>query len=359
MSTGLVILILIALSFDFMNGFNDCASIVASLISSRTLTPRSALALVALAEFAGPFLFGVAVATTIGHDVIVWEAFDTALLQSAGMTPQSLALVLIVSALLAAVSWDVLTWYLGIPSSSSHALVGGLIGAALAANATLHQFGHSMDTQDLYEIARVLRLQGLGKVIMALVLSPPLGFLTGYFLLKAIKFVFRGATPGVNRFFRKSQVVTGICLALSHGTNDSQKTMGVISMALLSFGLQRDFYVPLWVMAMCAGTIAIGAALGGWRIIRTLGGKIFRIRPVHGFDIQVSSAAVILGASLTGGPVSTTHVISSAVMGAGSAERFSKVRWGVGRQLLLAWFITIPSTAILAGILNGVLMHVV
>ncbi len=199
----------------------------------------------------------------------------------------------------------------------------------------------------------------MSKVIGALLLSPPLGFISGYVLLKVIRFAFRGATPGVNRFFKKSQVVTGIFLALSHGTNDSQKTMGVITMALVTFGLQRSFYVPMWVVAVCAGTIAIGAAVGGWRLIKTLGGKIFRIRPVHGFDIQVSSAAVILGASLLGGPVSTTQVISSAVMGAGSAERLSKVRWGVGRQLLLAWVITIPATALLASALFLILSRVV
>jgi len=338
MSITLIVFICLALIFDFLNGFHDSSNIVSTIISSRALAPRTALTVTAICEFIGPFLFGVAVATTIGSEVLNLPANP------------SEAIPLIVSALVAAVLWNVLTWYLGIPSSSSHALIGGMIGAALT-DAIFDQAGIGFYTMnDLYGIFHVVKLTGFLKVVTALFISPPLGFAAGFILLKLIRFLSRGASPGINYLFKRGQVVTAIGLALSHGTNDAQKTMGIITMGLLAMGIIPDFKVPIWVVAMCAAAIAAGTATGGWRLIRTLGGKFYKIRPIHGFNTQIAGAAVILGAALMGGPVSTTQVVSSAIMGTGSAERLSKVRWNTGKQIVVTWFVTIPATAIVSGL---------
>jgi PiT family inorganic phosphate transporter len=309
-------LIGLALIFDFFNGFHDSSNIVATIIASRALTGRQALTITAVAEFIGPFLFGVAVATTIGNEVLN----DT-----------QVKLSVTLAALIASVVWNIITWRLGIPSSSSHALVGGLIGAAVVENG----WG-------------VVKLAGLGKVVLALAISPLVGLIAGYLAMKTVLFMARGASPKINVFFKRAQIVTAIALALSHGTNDAQKTMGIITLGLVSAGVLPTFHVPLWVIAICAGAIAAGTATGGWRLIKTLGSKFFKVRPVHGFTTQVASAAVILSAALLGGPVSTTQVVSSAIMGVGSAERVSKVRWGTAGQIVVAWVTTIPFAAILA-----------
>jgi len=257
---------------------------------------------------------------------------------------------LILAALISAVGWNIFTWYIGIPSSSSHALIGGLVGAGLI-DSTLRQAAISLGTMDdVYAILRVVKVAGLMKIVIALLLSPLLGFAAGFLVLRIIRFLTRGATPAVNQVFKRGQVLTAIGLALSHGTNDAQKTMGIITMGLLAMGVIPEFRVPIWVVGLCAAAIAAGTATGGWRLIKTLGGKFYKIRPVHGLTTQVSSAGVILGAALLGGPVSTTHVVSSAIMGTGSAERFSKVRWGVGKQIVLTWIVTIPATAIVAAL---------
>lgn len=335
MDISLILFIGLALTFDFLNGFHDSSNIVSTMISSRALQPRTALTITAVAEFLGPFLFGVAVATTIGDKVLAKEA-------------QSLAVIS--SALISAVVWNIITWYFGIPSSSSHALIGGMIGAAIF-QGVLTQ----LDGQSLFDAVAIIlsniKLEGLLTVVIGLLISPPLGFIAGYLLLKIIRFLARGSGPGINRFFKKGQVITAIGLALSHGTNDAQKTMGIITLALVAKGVIPSFDVPFWVIAISAGAISFGTAIGGWRLIRTLGAGFYKIRPVHGFDTQVASASVILGAALLGGPVSTTQVVSSAIMGAGSAERFSKVRWGVGKNIVTTWIITIPSTALLAGVI--------
>lgn len=327
----------IALLFDFLNGFHDSANIVATMISSRALTPVQALVIAALCEFLGPFLFGMAVATTIGHEVV---AEDT------------LSILLIVAALLSAIVWNVATWYLGIPSSSSHALIGGMVGSAFMAKLVmLVKTGAFHGLGDLALAVTAVRPQGVFKVILSLLISPPLGFVTGFLLIKIIYFLARGASPKINWLFKRGQTVTAVALALSHGTNDAQKTMGIIAMALFAGGYTREFTVPLWVIAACAAAIGIGTAAGGWRLIKTIGGKFYKIRPIHGFTTQVSAGVLILGASLLGGPVSTTHVVTSAVMGAGSGERFSKVRWSTGRQIVAAWILTMPVAALLAGLL--------
>lgn len=320
---AIVFLIILALCFDFLNGFHDSSNIVATMIASRALSGRQALTLVAIAEFIGPFLFGVAVATTLGNEVLNLSVIK---------------LEVTFAALAAAIIWNLVTWWLGIPSSSSHALVGGLIGAAVVENG----WG-------------VVRLAGVEKVVIALFVSPVLGLVVGFVVMEIVLVLVRGARPSINTFFKRIQVVTAVGLALSHGTNDAQKTMGVITMGLVAAGALDKFQVPFWVIGLSAGAIAFGTWTGGWRLIKTLGSKFYKIRPIHGFTAQLSSATVILGAAMLGGPVSTTQVVSSSILGVGSAERLSKVRWGVMRQIVTAWITTIPVSAVLASTLLLVL----
>jgi PiT family inorganic phosphate transporter len=310
-----IAILVTALIFDFLNGFHDSSNIVATVISSRALHPRVALVLAAIAEFLGPFLFGVAVARTIGNELLTDQALDE---------------LVVLAALIAAVLWNLITWYLGMPSSSSHALLGGLLGAAL------------LYTQSF----SVIRLDGLIKIVLALLLSPVAGLIMGFLVMRVTLWLVRNATPGVSKGFRRLQVLTLVGLALSHGTNDAQKTMGVLTLALFLTGRIASFHVPIWVIALSAGAIALGTAFGGWRLIRTLGGKIYRIRPIHGFTSQIAGASVILSGAVFGGPVSTTQVLSSAIVGAGAAERINKVRWTILRDMAMAWTLTIPSTAL-------------
>jgi PiT family inorganic phosphate transporter len=317
----ILIYILIALSliFDYLNGFHDSANIVATIISSRAMSPQKALFLTAVAEFCGPFLFGVAVAKTIGKEITF---------------PEMVTMPVVLSALVSAIIWNIFTWYFGIPSSSSHALIGGIIGAVI--------IGVGVD---------YIKVSGLIKIGLALFLSPVLGLFVGYLFTKLIYFLAQNASMKINKFFKRAQVVTGIGLALSHGANDAQKTMGIITLGLLTAGQIDEFTVPIWVVAISAGAIALGTATGGWRLIKTLGGKFYKIRPVHGFSTQISSASVILGAALLGGPVSTTQVVSSTILGVGAADRLNKVRWGVAGNIAIAWFLTIPLTAIVSSLI--------
>jgi PiT family inorganic phosphate transporter len=313
---SVALLIALALVFDFLNGFRDSASIVATMIASRALSGRQILVITALAEFAGPFIFGVTVATTLGSELL---------------NSSTLQLSIIMAALIAAIVWNVITWWLGIPSSSSHALVGGLIGAAMLGNGW-----------------NAIKLTGLGKILLALAISPPVGLIAGYLVMKLVLFLARGATPRINQFFKRSQILTALTLAFSYGANDGQKTMGVVTLGLVTARVLPVFHVPSWVIVMQASAIALGTITGSWRIIRTLGGRFYKVRPVHGFSTQIASASVILGAAALGGPVSTTQVISSALIGVGSAERMSKVRWEVAEHIVLAWLATMPVTALLA-----------
>lgn len=313
------ILIALALVYDFLNGFQDSANVVATMVSSRAMTPRAALFIAAAANFVGPFLFGVAVAKTMGKEVAA---------------PESITIAVVLAALVSASLWNILTWYLGIPSSSSHALIGGIIGAVLV--------GSGMAS---------VRVEGLLKVGLGLFLSPIIGFLGGMLIMRATLWMARGATPKADVFFKYAQVPTALALALSHGTNDAQKTMGIITMGLIVLGYQTEFTVPWWVILASATAIGAGTAAGGWRIIRTLGGKFYRIRPIHSFACQLASAAVILAASLGGGPVSTTHVVSTSILGAGAAQRKSQVRWGVMVDILIAWILTVPAAAGVAALI--------
>lgn len=327
MTPILIAVIALALIFDFLNGVHDSSNIVATMISSRAFSPRVALGVTAVAEFSGPLIFGVAVANTIGHEVV---------------NPATISTAVILAALGSAIFWDLLTWYLGFPSSSSHALIGGILGAVISA-AGWHD----------------ILLPGLEKVLIALLSSPVIGFVVGFIVLRLILALSWRASPRINSLFKRSQILTGLALALSHGTNDSQKTMGIITLALVSAGYLPVFKIPLWVILLCATMIASGTAVGGWRLIRTLGGKIFKIRPVDGFTAQLASASVIITASLLGGPVSTTQVVSSAILGTGTAERANKVRWGVAQEIAIAWLLTIPASALVAAGLHWILSHFV
>ncbi len=315
----------LALVFDFLNGIHDSSNVVATMISSRALPPRVALWMTAAANFIGPFIFGVAVAETIGGIV----------------DSNAISLQVLVAALGSAIVWNLLTWYLGFPSSSSHALIGGMVGAVLIAAGW-----------------QAINMDELKKIVIALFTSPFIGFIFGYLILRLILLLSWTASPRINGLFRRGQIFTALGLALSHGTNDAQKTMGIITLALVIGGFLDSFVVPQWVILMCATMIALGTALGGWRLIRTLGGKFYKIRPVDGFSSQLASAAVILGASLVGGPVSTTQVVSSSIMGVGAAERVNKVRWGVAQEIATAWLFTIPMTALMAALLYWLIMRI-
>ena len=316
MTPLIIAVILLALIFDFLNGIHDSSNIVATMISSRALSPRVALSMTAVAEFSGPFIFGVAVANTIGNEVVSAEA---------------ISIQVLLAALMSAILWNLLTWYLGFPSSSSHAMIGGFVGAVIM-GASWH----------------AIKLSGLWKILIALFTSPIIGFIIGFIILRGVFLLAWNATPRINAWFKRSQIVTALALALSHGANDAQKTMGIITLALVTGGYLKKFVVPPWVILLCAGMIALGTALGGWKLIRTLGGKFYKIRPVDGLAAQLTSAVVILSASLVGGPVSTTQVVSSGIMGVGAAERMNKVRWGVAQEIATAWLLTIPATALVA-----------
>ncbi|NJC98380.1 MAG: hypothetical protein C3F07_05015 [Anaerolineales bacterium] len=316
MPPELIIAIGLALLFDLLNGIHDSSNIVATMISSRAFRPETALGITALANFFGPFLFGVAVATTIGDEVVQGNVLN---------------LNIIIACLVGAIFWNLATWFLGIPSSSSHALIGGMIGAVIVGAGT-----------------DAIRMQGVEKVVIALIASPLIGFIFGFLFTRLIYFLARGATPNINKFFKNSQLVTALGMAFSHGTNDAQKTMGVIALSLVIGGAISEFSVPTWVVAASASAIAVGTAIGGWRLIRTLGGRFYKIRPLHSFSTQLTSGFVILTASLLGLPVSTSQVVSSAIIGVGSSESVGKVRWSVAEEIVTAWLITIPASALIS-----------
>ena len=309
-------LLAVALIFGFVSGLRDAANIVATMISSRAIGPRAALITAALAAAISPFIFGVNVATTLGREFI---------------TAQATTSPVVLAGLIAAIAWNALTAWLGTPSSSLHALVGGLLGAAIASNGW-----------------NAINPAGVGRVLVSLLLSPVLGLLAGFVLMRLILLLARGASPRINIFFKRGQVATVIALALAYGANDGQKTIGVMAMALIAAGSIDTFQFPFVIVVIGVAALTLGMSVGGWRLIRTLGGRFYTVRPVHAFSAQVASAVVVLGAALAGGPVSTTQVVSTAIMGAGSAERLSKVRWHIADSILTAWLLTLPVTAALA-----------
>jgi PiT family inorganic phosphate transporter len=313
----LVVVVATALAFDFTNGFHDTANAVATSVSTRALTPRQAVTIAAVANLAGAFVT-TAVAKTVGQGII-----DTEL-----ATQQT-----ILAALLGAITWNLITWWLGLPSSSSHALFGGLIGAALAQSGP-----GGVEWHGIYE-----------KIVIPGLASPIFGFIGAFVLVLLIFWVLRWMTPGfANRTFRIGQLASGTWFAFTHGANDAQKTMGVIALALFAHGSIDEFFIPDWVKVAAGLAIAAGTYAGGWRIMRTLGQRVFKMEPVHGFAAQVSAGTTLYVATHFGFPVSTTQCITGAVMGAGATQRLSAVRWGLAGNILVAWVLTIPAAGLVA-----------
>ncbi len=324
-----IVAVLFVVVFDYTNGFHDASNIIATVIASRAMTPAQAVVVVAVFEFLGPILGGTAVANTIGKVVQL------------GDVDAVKAVMIILGGVFAAIAWNLGTWWIGIPSSSSHALTGGLCGAVVVAVGSDHVVWGFTD------LARG-EFHGVAKVLVGLLISPVVGFLVGFLLQKLMSRLLRRARPGINKTLRRAQWVTSAWLAFSHGANDAQKSMGILTLILLLSGRIAHFAVPFWVVLMCATAITLGILSGGWRIVRTVGFGIYKIRPLHALDAQLTSAGVIYAASLVGAPVSTTHVVSSSIMGIGSAEHVRDVRWSKAKEILATWVITIPGSALLA-----------
>jgi inorganic phosphate transporter, PiT family len=321
--------LVLAVSFDYVNGFHDTANAIATSVSTRALRPYQAILMSATANFLGA-LAGTAVAKFVAAGIVTIPGGDE-------------GQVIVAAALVGAIAWNLITWRAGIPSSSSHALIGGIIGASIGAVGT-----------------GSLKVDGIvGKVLVPLVASPILGITIGFGLMVVLLNVFRHAHPQrINERFRRLQVLSAAYMAFSHGSNDAQKTMGVMTLALVAAGIIPEPIVPLWIILLAATAISLGTAAGGWRIIRTMGQKVVKLDPVHGFAAETTAATIILGASSLGIPVSTTHVISTAIMGVGSSDRFSAVRWGVAGDIVIAWILTLPASGLMAWLAWEVLSRV-
>ncbi|USB33889.1 inorganic phosphate transporter [Paenibacillus sp. YPG26] len=317
----MLIVIILALAFDFINGFHDTANAIATSVSTRALKPRTAILLAAVMNFVGALVF-TGVAKTIGGKV-------------ANPAELSNGLEILIATLLAAIIWNLITWWFGIPSSSSHALIGALAGAVYMGA------GHDK-----------VNWSGFRTIIEGLILSPLIAFALGFVVMTILKWIFAKRSPHtVNKGFRTMQIITAAMQAFTHGTNDAQKAMGIITFALVTAKYQSTMEVPMWVKIAAATAMALGTSVGGWKIIKTMGTKIFKIEPINGFAADISAATVIFGATLTNLPASTTHAITSSILGVGSAKRFSAVKWSVAGRILVSWVITIPISAVLAGII--------
>ncbi len=315
----------LALLFDFINGFHDTANAIATSVSTRALHPSHAIIMAAVLNFAGA-MYSTGVAKTIGADIV--------------KSAQHVDEHIIIAALIGAVLWNILTWWLALPSSSSHALVGGIIGAVL--------ISVGPDGLNFY---------GIGKIVLSLILSPLIAIITGCLVMTLLFCVFGRFSPSaVNGKFKKMQILSAAMMAFSHGSNDAQKSMGIITLALLAGGYIEVFEVPTFVKLLAATAMACGTAVGGWRIIKTIGGKIFKLEPISGFAADLNSSIVIFSATLLHLPVSTTHVVSGSIMGVGTAKRLSAVRWGVAQQMVAAWVMTIPSTAVIGALAYKVIL---
>jgi PiT family inorganic phosphate transporter len=344
----LVLVIAIALVFEYINGFHDSANAISMVISTKALSPRHAILYAAVLDFAGA-LCGTHVAKTIGAGIV---------------SPDSITQLVILSALLGAVIWNLITWYFGLPSSSSHALIGGLLGASISHAAmklngvypliikippfSLHH--PTFDVVNTHNLA--------DKVLLPMITSPFLGFVIGFIIVFIILHIFHRVRPEVlNKNFRKMQLISSGFLAFSHGSNDAQKTMGIITLSLITFGVLdgKNFEIPLWVICVCALTLSLGTMTGGWKIIKTLSSKVVQMKPPHGFSVEMASAGIILTASHFGIPVSTTHITSAAVMGVGSMVKFSAVKWGIVKNIMMAWLLTIPVCIALSAFIYFVL----
>ena len=320
-----ILVVIFALGFDFINGFHDTANAIATSVSTRALPPRTAVLLAAVMNFVGALTF-TGVAKTITKDIV-----DPFALQNGS--------VVILAALLSAIAWNLITWYYGIPSSSSHALIGSIAGAAISAAGL-----------------GILNYTGFLKILQALLISPFIAIVVGFLMMSLFKILFKNNNLyKSNKGFRIFQIGTAALQSFTHGTNDAQKAMGIITMALIAANLQTSSDIPLWVRIAAATAMGLGTSIGGYKIIKTVGGKIMKIRPINGAAADLSSAMIIFGATLIHLPVSTTHVISSAIMGVGSAQRVKGVKWGVAKKIVLTWVITLPICATLAAIIYQIL----
>ena len=323
-----VLIILVALAFDYINGFHDAANSIATVVSTRVLTPLQAVVWAAFFNFVAAFGFGVQVARTVGKGVVETAVVDQ---------------WVILGGLLGAIVWNLITWYFGIPSSSSHALIGGFAGAAVAKAG----FG-------------ALLLPGLAKILAFIVLAPVIGLALGFALMVATQWTFRRFRPSrVDGLFRRLQLLSAASYSLGHGTNDAQKTMGIIAILLFSSGyLGADFYVPVWVILSAHAAIALGTMAGGWRIVKTMGMRLTKLRPVGGFCAETAGAVMLIGTAVGGIPVSTTHTITGSILGVGATQRLSAVRWGLAGRIVWAWILTIPLSGLLAALAWLLLPHV-
>jgi inorganic phosphate transporter, PiT family len=313
-----IVVVILAIGFDFINGFHDTANAIATSVSTRVLTPRAAIIMSASLNLLGALL-SVKVAKTVGADIV-----------NPTMIPQTV----VMAALIGAIIWNLLTWYIGIPSSSSHAIIGGLLGSAIA-------YAGKLDIVNWYNFSH--------KILLWLVLSVVIGFVSGFVIMTAMNWILRKTRPAtVTTVFSKLQIASAAAMALNHGSNDAQKSMGIITMALVSGGILKEFSVPLWVKLSCACAMALGTSIGGWKIIKTMGQNMARLAPVNGFAAETGAAAVIFTATMMKVPVSTTHIISTAIMGVGASKRLSSVRWVVAKNIVWAWVLTIPICAMLS-----------
>lgn len=320
-----IIIVILALIFDFINGFHDTANAIATSVSTKVLTMKEAILMSATLNFLGAFI-SVKVAHTIGSGII---------------DPIHISQEVIIAALIGAIIWDLITWYYGIPSSSSHALIGGLMGSAIVFSGkfSIVYWGNFFE-----------------KVVLWIFLSPIIGFVVGYIFMIALNWILRKTRPAtVTRIFNKAQIASAAFMALNHGCNDAQKSMGVITMALVSGGLLTQFSVPLWVKICCALAMAAGTSTGGWRVIKTVGCKMAKLAPVNGFAAETGAAAVILTATMFQAPVSTTQIISTSIMGVAASKRKSSVKWILAKDIVWAWIITIPACAVISGIILFIL----
>ncbi len=322
MDSFVITTIILALFFDFINGFHDSANAIATVVATKVLSPLKAVTMAAVFNLIGPLVFGTAIATMIGKGVI-----DTGIV----------TVNLIFATLAGAVIWDLVTWYLGLPTSSSHALVGGLVGAGIAAAG-----------------AGSIHASGLEKIVLFMIVSPVIGLVTGFVFALIIMRTFWKSHPSkINNYFRRLQLFSAAFYSLTHGTNDAQKTMGIIALLLVAEGISTPMNaaqlpIPLWVIISCAAAIGLGTFFGGWRIVKTMAQRVTRLRPYQGFAAETSSGLVLAGMAAMGIPVSTTHVISSSIMGVGATDKLSAVRWGIARKIVGAWILTIPAAAIIS-----------
>lgn len=324
-----IIVVILAIGFDFINGFHDTANSIATSVCTRVLTPNQAIFMAAILNFIGAFI-SVKVAKTVGSDIV---------------NPNMITQLVVLSALISSIVWNLITWVYGIPSSSSHALIGGLIGSAIVFKGTFYI---------------VNWITFFIKVILWLFLSPVIGFIVGYLIMTLLNWILKGARPIlIKSFFSKAQILSAALMALNHGGNDAQKSMGIITMALLSGGFISKFYVPIWVRVSCALAMALGTSVGGWKIIKTMGINMAKLTPVNGFAAETGTAAIIFIATMLEAPVSTTHIISTSIMGVAASKRLSNVKWTLAQQIVVTWVLTIPCCALLGGLIVYLLKLIV